>query len=174
MKKWTSFEEQKVYKVYSRKCLLWHYCLQLSFVYKIVSQISFNFFCSGDKRLLSDFLRKWGWFHKHNERFPKYLSQKLKFWKTVTRLCRWKSSDHNINIFLSLENPCAFLIAKGITWKSIFNANSELPQNRTEKTNYAIQNNIKVIGCFDWKIVVFQQTVVRVYFILKRITRFLL
>ena len=45
------------------------------------------------------------------------------------------------------------------------------------KTNYAIQNNSKlfidiwhylVIGCFDWKISVFQQTVVRVFYILKK------
>ena len=43
------------------------------FVYKTVSQISFNLICSGDKRLLLEFLRKWGWFQGHNERFPKYL-----------------------------------------------------------------------------------------------------
>ena len=43
------------------------------FVYKTVSQISFKLFCSGDKRLLSKFLRKWDWFQGHNERFPKYL-----------------------------------------------------------------------------------------------------
>ena len=55
------------------KTFIWHYYLQLSFVYKTVSQISFKLFCSGDKRLLSEFLRKWGWFQGHNERFPKYL-----------------------------------------------------------------------------------------------------
>ena len=43
------------------------------FVYKTLSQISFKLFCSGDKKLLSEFLRKWGWFQGHNERFPKYL-----------------------------------------------------------------------------------------------------
>ena len=64
----------KTYKVYSRKRSFRYYCLQLSFVYKTVSQISFNLFCSGDKRLLSEFFRKWGWFQGHNERFPKYLS----------------------------------------------------------------------------------------------------
>ena len=46
--------------------LFWHYYLQLSFVYKTMFQISFKLFCSGDKRLLSEFLRKWGWFHGHN------------------------------------------------------------------------------------------------------------
>ena len=83
----------KRYKVYSGERLYWHYRLQLSFVYKTMSQISFKLFCSGDKRLLSEFLRKWGWFQGHNERFPKYLGQKLKFKKTEARLCRWKSND---------------------------------------------------------------------------------
>ena len=36
-------------------------------------------------------------------------------------------------IFLSLKNACTFLLAKEKTWKSIFNTNSELSQNRTEK-----------------------------------------
>ena len=44
------------------------------------------------------------------------------------------SIDNNtINIFLSLEKPCTFLLAKEKTWKRIFNTNSELSQNRTEK-----------------------------------------
>ena len=63
----------KRYKVFSGKRLFWHYYLQLSFVYKTVSQIFFELFCSLDKKLLSEFLRKWGWFQGHNERFPKYL-----------------------------------------------------------------------------------------------------
>ena len=33
-----------MYKVYSWKRLFWHYGLQLPFVYKTVSQISFNLF----------------------------------------------------------------------------------------------------------------------------------
>ena len=40
---------------------------------------------------------------------------------------------NNINIFLSLENPCTFLLAKEKTWKCGFNTNSELSQNRAEK-----------------------------------------
>ena len=78
----------KWYKVYSWKRLFWHYRLQLSFIYKTVSQISFTFFWSGDRRLLSEFLKQWGWFHGHNERFPKYLGWKLKYQKTETRFCR--------------------------------------------------------------------------------------
>ena len=73
-------------------------------------------------------------FQGHNERFPKYLGWKLKFQKTETRFCRWKSNDlSRINVFLSLENPCTFLLTKEKTWKRTFNINSELSQNRTEK-----------------------------------------
>ena len=36
-------------------------------------------------------------------------------------------------IFLSLENGCIFLLAKEKTWKRIFNTNSEVSQNGTEK-----------------------------------------
>ena len=43
------------------------------FLLRNLSQISFDLFYSGDKRLLSEFLRKWGWFQGHNERFPKCL-----------------------------------------------------------------------------------------------------
>ena len=55
----------KRYKVYPGKRLFWHYYLRLSFVSKIVSQISLRLFCSRDKRLLSEFLWKWGWFYEH-------------------------------------------------------------------------------------------------------------
>ena len=48
--------------------------------------------------------------------------------KTETRFCRWKSTDNDINIFLSLENT-----EKKKTWKRIFTTNSELSQNRTQK-----------------------------------------
>ena len=89
------------------KLLFWHHCLQLSFAYEPVSQISFSLFCSRDKKLLSEFVRKRGWFQGHNERFP--------------------------NIFLSLENPYTFLLAKEKTWRHIFNTNSELLQNGPEK-----------------------------------------
>ena len=82
--------------------------------------------------------------------------------KTETRFCRWKSIEHNkgINIFLSLENPCTFLLAKE-DLKTYFNTNSELSQNRTEKqimpsktTINRLFNDIRrylFIACFDWK-----------------------
>ena len=48
----------KRYKVYLGNQLFCHYRLQLSFVYKSMSHISFNLFCLGDKKLLSEFRRK--------------------------------------------------------------------------------------------------------------------
>ena len=63
LKKYTNFEEQKSTNYIRGN-------LQLSFTYKTVSQISFKWFCSEDKRLLSKFLRKGGKFQGHNERFP--------------------------------------------------------------------------------------------------------
>ena len=77
---------------------------------------------------------------------------------------------------MSLENPCTFLLEKEKTWKRIFNTNSELSQNRAEKqimptkTINCLFNDVwcyLFIACFDWKIGVFQQTVIRVYYILK-------
>ena len=45
-----------------------------------------------------------------------------------------KCNDYNgINIFLLLENPCTFMLAKEKTWKSSFNISSELSQNHGEK-----------------------------------------
>ena len=83
-----------------------------------------------------------------------------------------KSTDNNeISIFLSVENPCTFLLAKEKTWKRTFNTNSELSQNHTEKQIMPLKTTVNwlfndiwcslVIDCFDWKIGVFQQAVVR-------------
>ena len=70
-----------------------------------------------------------------------------------------------------MENPCAFLLAKENTWKRIFNTNSELSKTHTEKQIVSFKTTVNwlfndiwcylVIGCFDWKISTFQQTVVR-------------
>ena len=72
---------------------------------------------------------------------------------------------------MSLENPCTFLLAEEKTWKCIFNTNSELSQNCPEKQIMPFKTIVNwlfndtwsylVIGCFDWKIGVFQQTVKR-------------
>ena len=82
----TSFEDHKGAKYIWGNVYFGIICLHFSFLYKTVSQISFNFLCLGDKRLLSEFLGKWGWFQWHNEGFAKYLGEKLKFqknWGTV-------------------------------------------------------------------------------------------
>ena len=52
--------------------------------------------------------------------------------------------QRHINIFLSLENPCNFLLAKEKTWRSIFNANSELLQNCTKKQIMPLKTTV------DW------------------------
>ena len=119
-------------------------------------------------------------FHGHNEGFPKCSSYKIKLKKI--RFCTWKSTgNHDFNISLSLENPCNFLLAKEKTWKRIFNTNTELSQNCTEKqimpskttTNWLFNDLwcYLFISCYDWKIGVFQQTVVRVYYIFKFISK---
>ena len=68
-----ALKSKKVHGISGKK-FFWHYYLPLFFVYKSMPQISFKLICSGDKRFLSEFLRKWGWFQGHNERFPKDLS----------------------------------------------------------------------------------------------------
>ena len=101
----------------------------------------------------------------------------MKFQKTETWFCGWKSTDNNdINISLSLENPCTFLLEKEKTWKHIFNTNNELSQNGAEKQIMPSKTTVNwlfndiwcclFIACFDWKIGVFQQTAVRVYYTL--------
>ena len=83
--------------------------------------------------------------------------------KKLRQFCRWKSTDNNdINIFLSLENPCTFLLAKEKTWKRTFNINSELSENRTEKQIMPLKTAVNwlfndmwcylVIAFLDWKI----------------------
>ena len=66
-----------------------------SFVYKTVSQISFKLFFSGDKRLLSDFLREWGWFQGHNERFKKlrhgFVHETALITTALISSCHWKT-----------------------------------------------------------------------------------
>ena len=133
------------------------------------SQFSFKLICSGDKRTLSGSLRKWGWFQGHNLS-PNVLvkNQNLKKLKqdfvdeealittTLTSSCHWKTVE-------------PFYLRK--TWNRIFNTNSELSRNRIEKQIMPCKTAVNwlfndiwcylVIGCFYWKICVFQQTVER-------------
>ena len=41
---------------------------------------------------------------------------------------RKSTGNKDINIFLSLESPCNFLLEKEETWKRIFNSNSKIVQ----------------------------------------------
>ena len=87
------------------------------------------------------------------------------------------NSYNDIIIFLSMKSACTFLFAKGKARKHVFYTNSELSQNRTEKQIMPFKATVKclfndiwcylVIGYFDWKIGVFEHTVVRVCYILK-------
>ena len=71
---------------------------------------------------------------------------------------------------MSQEKACNFLLAKGNTWKPIFNTNSELSEKDREEKNIPSKATLNglfndiwyylVIGSFDWKIDIFQQTVV--------------
>ena len=152
MKKCTSFEGQKGTRyiwgnVYFG--IIVFTCLSST---KACLRFFLNLFYSEDERLLSEFFRKWGWFQGHNECFPQYLGWTLTIQKTKTRFCRWKSTDNNdTNIFLSLENPCTLLLVKEKTWKRIFDTNSELSQNRTEKQIMAPKTTINWLFnlCFN-------------------------
>ena len=114
---------------------------------------------------------KWDWSHAHGEGFHKNLSSKSKFKKTETRFCRWKSNEcNNINIFMS-RKPLYLFACKRKDLKTHFNTNYELSPNLTEKqfmsskaTLNWVFNDMRcylVICCFDWKIDLFQQAVVR-------------
>ena len=109
--------------------------------------------------------------------FPQISWLNIKFQKTETQFCRWRSTDNNdIDIFLSLENPRTFLLVKEKIWKCIFNTDSEFLQKHTKKQITPSKTTINwlfndvwyylSIACFDWKIDVFQQRVVLVCYIL--------
>ena len=86
------------YKVYSGERLYRHYCLQLSFVYKTVSQISFNLFCLGNKRLLK-FLREIMNVSRNilakNQNFKKlrhdFVDERALITTTLTSYCQWET-----------------------------------------------------------------------------------
>ena len=190
--KCTSFEEQKGTRHIRGKAFFG------IIVFSRLSLISFNLFFSGDKRLLSEFLREWGWFHGHNERFPKYLGYKLKFQKsetpfaderaTITRTwtfsCHWK-----ILFCLRKKRPENAFVTLTVNYRKIVQKNNLCHSKQPSViviyysvlyctilfctilslSNILFSNiwSYSVIGCFDWRIGVFQQTVVRVYYILK-------
>ena len=73
---------------------------------------------------------------------PPNILAKNWYFKKLRQFRRWKTTDNNdINIFLSLGNPCTFLLAKENIWKCIFNTNRELSQNHIEKQIMPSKNN---------------------------------
>ena len=92
--------------------------------------------------------------------------------------------DERVLITTTLISSChwkvlaAFCLPKK-RLENAFSTNSELSQNRTEKQIMPSKTTINwllndmwcylFLACFDWKVGVFQQTVVTVYYILKTI-----
>ena len=137
------FWRAKRQKVYSRKGLFWHYRLQLSFIYKIVS-IFFFFFCIVDKdsiRFREEVsLISWTWFtFPQKSRFKINISKKIH--KIETRF--WEERVMIAMVSLPLQNPCTFFVAKEENWKRIFKTKVNDPKI-IQKIIYAIQSNSKL------------------------------
>ena len=64
---------------------------------------------------------------------PNILAKNWNFKKPRHCFVDESTDNSDINNFLSLENPFTFLLAKEKASKRIFNNNSKLSQNRTEK-----------------------------------------
>ena len=173
MKKCTSFEEQKGTRY------IWGNVYFGIIVFSWLSstklcQISCNLFCSGDKRLLSEFLRSWRWFQGDNKTLPQISWMKIKMAKN------WDFVDEKAliisTLIFSFIGESLYLFAyEGKVLECIFSSIHELSRNRTEKlmpsksTINWLFNNIcyLFIAYYDWKIGFFQQVVVRVYYMLK-------
>ena len=103
-------------KVYLEKRLFWHYCLQLSLVHKIISQILFNLFCSspleneGDFRDIMNVSRS---ILAKNQNFEKMIHGFVDeealvtitftfsgYWKTLVRFCLRKKIPENAYLTL--------------------------------------------------------------------------
>ena len=98
---------------------------------------------------MSEFPRKWGWIQISWTwwTFPKISWLKI---RPEARFYRWKSTDNNnINIFLSLKNPCTFKLSKEKIWKRIFNTDIELSQNRTEKQVMPSKTKVNWLTIYD-------------------------
>ena len=163
------FWRAKRCKAYSGKLLFWHYYLQLSFTHNQHLSFLLNSFAREIKEFYQGPLGNEVDFTGHNLS-PNVLvkNQNLKKLKqgfvdeealittTLISSCHWKTVE-------------SFYLRK--TWNRIFNTNSELSQNRIEKQIMLCKTTVNwlfndiwcylVIGCFDWKIGVFQQTVER-------------
>ena len=83
------------------------------FVYKILSQIFFNLFYWGDKRIYQSFLGNEVDFREIMNVSPNILAKYWNFKKLRNGFVDERVTDNkDINIFLSLENPSTFSLAK--------------------------------------------------------------
>ena len=133
--------------MYSGKRLFWHYCLQLSFVFKSVSQKSFSLFYLGDKGLFyqsslgnevdfTDIMNVSPNILAKNENFKKlkhgFVDERTMTTMTIASFCHWKTL-------------VPFCLQKKIPEKSIFNNNSELSQNLTEKQIMPLKTTVTLL-----------------------------
>ena len=157
----------------------WH-CLQLSFTYTTISQISFNLFCSGDKRLLSEVD-----FRDIMNVSPNILAlAKNKNFKNL----RHGFVDERALITMTLISSChwetllPFCLrkkrAKNAFLALIVNYHKIAPKKNKKKNKQIMPSKATInwlfndiwysfIAWFDWKTGVFEQAVLRVYYILK-------
>ena len=154
MKKCTSFEKQKSTR-YIREnvyfAIIIFKCISLA---KLFLRFLLSCFVREIKDFYQDFLENEVDFRDIMNVSPNIL--KLKFENNEVRFFRWKSTDNNgINIFLSLENPWTFLLAKEKTRKQIFNSNSELSQNRTGKQIMSFKTTVNYVSEIYWYMMLF-------------------
>ena len=70
---------------------------------------------------------------------------------------------------MSPENSCTILLAKEKTWKRIFNANSELSQNRTEKQIMLFKTKVNWLFNDTWCYFVIIAFIVKLTFFNKQL-----
>ena len=155
----------KRYKVYSGKRLFWHYYIQLSFVY-----IPFKLFCSGNFYQSSlgnevgfrDIMNVSPNISTKNWNLKKlrhgFVDESALITITLKPSCHWKTL---VPFYLQMKRPENEFLTLIVNYR----------KNGTEKQIMLLKTTVNcllndkwcylVIGCFDWKIGVFQQTVVR-------------
>ena len=123
----------KRYKVYLEKHLLKHYHLQLSVIYKNMSQISFNLFWLGNKGFYQSYLRNEVDFANIMNVSPNILSKSQNFKKLRHSFVdKWTMSTTTLTSSCHWETLVPFCLKNKIP-ESTFLTNSEFLKNRTEK-----------------------------------------
>ena len=124
----------KRYKVYSWKSLFWHYCLQLSFIYKTMFQISFNLFLSRDKRVYHSSLgNEIDFMHimnispnilAKNQNFKRlrhgFVDERALITTTLISSCHWKT---HVPFCLRKKRPEKTLLALPVNYRKILQKN---------------------------------------------------